>query len=109
MNSLSQNLADLLPTLRQNAERTQASLASAIGRSAGYISQIENRETTPSLADVDKLGPALYVDPLFLVGLTDEAIEVHGLMSRLNAAERRRAVELFKVALKLAEIVRRCP
>lgn len=73
-------------SLRKTRGLTLAQLASDIGRSVGWLSQIERGQTTPSVRDLGQLAERLDVTLSFFFRSSSRAEEEQGLV--LRAADR---------------------
>lgn len=73
-------------SLRKTRGMTLAQLAADVGRSVGWLSQIERGQTTPSVRDLGQLAERLEVNLSFFFRSSSRAEEEQGLI--LRAADR---------------------
>jgi DNA-binding XRE family transcriptional regulator len=62
VSELKRNFGKRLRYLRRNRDFTQEKLAELVGRSVNFISLLENGDTAPSFATIEKLATALNVE-----------------------------------------------
>ena len=58
--------------MRKHRGATISDLARAIGKSTGYVSQVERNRSTPSVADLQKVAAALGVQPSWFLDRIDK-------------------------------------
>ncbi|MGL4310125.1 MAG: helix-turn-helix domain-containing protein [Paracoccaceae bacterium] len=80
------HVGDDIRSLRKTRDMTLAQLAADVGRSVGWLSQIERGQTTPSVRDLGLLAERLEVNISFFFRSTSRAQEEQGLV--LRAADR---------------------
>lgn len=73
-------------SLRKTQGKTLSQLAAAIGRSVGWLSQIERGKTAPSVHDLGLIAEQLGVNISFFFRSANRALEERGLV--LRAADR---------------------
>jgi transcriptional regulator with XRE-family HTH domain len=73
-------------SLRKSRSLTIQTLSTAVGRSVGWLSQIERGQTTPSVQDLGEIAEHLGVSISFFFRSSSRAIEERGLV--LRAADR---------------------
>lgn len=62
MSELKRNFGKRLRYLRRSRDLTQEQLAELVGRSVNFISILENGDSAPSFATIEKLANALNVE-----------------------------------------------
>ena len=83
---MSHHIGDDIRSLRKSRRLTIQALASAVGRSVGWLSQIERGQTTPSVQDLGQIADQLGVNISFFFRSASRAPEERGLV--LRAADR---------------------
>ena len=83
---LRHQIGDDIRALRKSRSMTLQGLAGAIGRSVGWLSQIERGQTTPSVQDLGLIAAELGVNLSFFFRSSSRAPEERGLV--LRAADR---------------------
>lgn len=83
---MNHHVGDDIRSLRKSRGLTLAQLASDVGRSVGWLSQIERGQTTPSVRDLGSLAERLEVNLSFFFRSSARAPEEQGLV--LRAADR---------------------
>jgi transcriptional regulator with XRE-family HTH domain len=76
------NVGDDIRSLRKSRGLTLVQLASDVGRSVGWLSQIERGQTTPSVRDLGALAERLEVNLSFFFRSSSRAEEEQGLVLR---------------------------
>lgn len=80
------HIGDDIRALRKSRDKTIQALAHAVGRSVGWLSQIERGKTTPSVRDLSQIAAELGVNISFFFRSASRAPEERGLV--LRAADR---------------------
>ncbi|MCZ0962633.1 helix-turn-helix domain-containing protein [Paracoccus benzoatiresistens] len=83
---MTHHIGDDIRALRKSRGMTIQALASAVGRSVGWLSQIERGQTTPSVQDLGQIAGQLGVNISFFFRSSSRAPEERGLV--LRAADR---------------------
>lgn len=83
---MNHHVGDDIRSLRKSRGLTLVQLASDVGRSVGWLSQIERGQTTPSVRDLGSLAERLEVNLSFFFRSSGRAQEEQGLV--LRAADR---------------------
>lgn len=79
-------VGDDIRSLRKSRGKTLQEISSAIGRSVGWLSQIERGQTTPSVQDLAQIADQFDVNISFFFRSSSRAPEERGLV--LRAADR---------------------
>ncbi len=83
---MSQQIGDDLRALRHYRDLTLKDLAAAVGRSVGWLSQIERGQSTPSVRDLGRLAEQLGINISFFFRSASRDEAERGLIQR--AADR---------------------
>lgn len=83
---MTHHVGEDIRSLRKSREMTLQQLAAAVGRSLGWLSQVERGQTTPSVRDLGLIAERLGVTISFFFRSSSRAPEERGLI--LRAADR---------------------
>lgn len=83
---MTHHVGEDIRSLRKSREMTLRELAAAVGRSLGWLSQVERGQTTPSVRDLGLIAERLGVTISFFFRSSSRAPEERGLI--LRAADR---------------------
>jgi transcriptional regulator with XRE-family HTH domain len=83
--SFAKSLGADLRTLRKARGRTLAGMAEDLGRSVGWLSQVERDMSEPSISDLQAIAKYLDVPMSMLFGQTDVPAEEHGYVVRAGS------------------------
>jgi transcriptional regulator with XRE-family HTH domain len=81
---MSHHVGEDIRSLRKTRGMTLARLAAEVGRSVGWLSQIERGKTTPSVRDLGLLAERLEVNLSFFFRSSSRAPEEQGLVMRVD-------------------------
>lgn len=112
MSALARQVADRVGKLRMKRSLTQGCVGTCIGRSASYISNIENQrgEADFGLSEIEKLAAFFEVHPLtLLAGLSDSMSELVDRLSKMDPPKQKLAVKMFTLNLEMMEVTKNWP